>query len=270
MDISFVILTWNSDKFIQKCLETLIASIQTTKLKIEVFIVDNGSNDNSVNLINELQRNSPNIIKPIFLEKNTGTTFSRNLAFKKAKGKYVCCLDSDMEISSKVISTLIETLEQNKQAGLVVPKLLYPSGQLQKSTDAFPTIFNKVYRYFFLKLIESNEHKKEEDTPQQLNKPLEVHYAISAMWLFRRELLDKIGFLDEKIFYAPEDVDYCLRIWKSGYKILYVPYVSCIHHCQEISRGFKFNQATISHIKGLFYYFIKHRYFFISPKYVTK
>lgn len=269
MDISFVILTWNSEQFIQKCLETLATSLQSTKLQFEVFIVDNGSKDNSVKLINELQRQSPNIITPIFLEKNTGTTFSRNLAFKKATGKYLCCLDSDMEVSSDVIPTLIQTLEDNKHAGLVVPKLLYPSGQLQKSTDAFPTIFNKIYRYFFLKLIESNEHKKSMAT-QQLNEAFEVDYAISAMWLFRRELIDKIGLLDEKIFYAPEDVDYCLRIWKAGYKIMYVPSISCIHHCQEISRGFKFNQATISHIKGLFYYFIKHRYFFISPKYVVK
>ena len=269
MDITFVILTWNSDKFIQKCLETLFSSLQTTNLEFEIFIVDNGSKDNSINLINEFHLQYPSIIKPIFLEKNTGTTYSRNLALKRSTGKYVCCMDSDMEVSPNVIPKLIQTLEQNQHTGLVVPKLLYESGQLQKSTDAFPTVFNKLYRYFFLKLIESNEHKKS-SVSHQIKEPFEVDYAISAMWVFRRELLDKIGFLDEKIFYAPEDVDYCLRIWKAGYKILYDPSISCIHHCQEISRGFKFNQATISHIKGLLYYFKKHRYFFISPKYAVK
>lgn len=75
-------------------------------------------------------------------------------------------------------------------------------------------------------------------------------------------VVDKVGLLDENIFYAPEDVDYCLRIWKSGFKIIYDPQVSAVHHAQEISRGFTFNKATVEHIKGLFYYFRKHRCFF--------
>jgi GT2 family glycosyltransferase len=269
VDVTFIILTWNSEKFIHKCLKTLIASLQATNLEFEVFVVDNGSKDNTVNLINEFYSQYPDSINPIFLEKNTGTTYSRNLALKQAKGKYICCLDSDMEVNPGVIQKLIKTLQSNQQIGLVVPKLVYPTGQLQKSTDIFPTVFNKIYRYFFLKRIEFNEHRKSRSLIQ-ITEPFEVDYAISAMWVFKRELLDKIGLLDEKIFYAPEDVDYCLRIWKAGYKILYDPSVSCIHHCQEISRGFKFNQATINHIKGLLYYFKKHRYFFVNPKYALK
>ena len=69
----------------------------------------------------------------------------------------------------------------------------------------------------------------------------------------------------EKIFYAPEDVDYCLRIWKNGLGILFVPAITVIHNAQEISRGFKLNKATIEHIKGLGYLFWKHRYFLKKP-----
>src|SRR5690606_21095374 len=85
-------------------------------------------------------------------------------------------------------------------------------------------------------------------------------YAISAFWLFRRRLLDEVGYLDERIFYSPEDVDYCLRVWEAGYKVVYDPRVHAIHDAQEISRGFRMARFTWSHIGGLLYLFRKHRY----------
>jgi len=101
----------------------------------------------------------------------------------------------------------------------------------------------------------------------QSNSITDVDYAISAFWLFHRSLLDKVGLLDEKIFYAPEDVDFCLRIWKAGLRIVYQPSVSVIHHTQEISRGWKLNSAKINHLKGLVYFFVKHRYLFTPPQF---
>jgi len=92
-----------------------------------------------------------------------------------------------------------------------------------------------------------------------------VDYAISAVWVIKKEVLKIVGLLDENIFYSPEDVDYCLRLWKAGYKIIYEPRVPVIHHTQEISRGFKLNSAMLNHIKGLIYYFRKHGYFLRRP-----
>ena len=80
--------------------------------------------------------------------------------------------------------------------------------------------------------------------------------------MFPKEVLNEVGLLDEKIFYSPEDVDYCIRVWKKGYTIDYFPDVKMIHDAQEISRGkaFKINFFTLSHLKGLIYLFLKHRY----------
>jgi GT2 family glycosyltransferase len=261
MDISFVLLTWNSEKYIERCLESLLADIRGRGMSYEIFIVDNGSTDNTASVLKMFQSRYPDRIKLICLNRNTGTTYSRNLALKQASGKYIVIMDSDVELIHKgTLSDLIKLLEMDEHFGLAAPRLLYPSGSLQKSTDIFPTVFTKIFRYFFLKLIE----KRESRLPQKI-QPYPVDYAISAVWVIKKDVMKTVGLLDENIFYSPEDVDYCLRLWKSGYKIIYEPRVPVIHHTQEISRGFKLNSAMLNHIKGLIYYFRKHGYFLKRP-----
>lgn len=260
--LSFIILTWNSQKHISMCLSSIMKSLDTGRFIIDIYIIDNGSTDASVSIINNFKTKYPEIINPIFLEKNTGTTYSRNLALKRATGDYIVIMDSDVEINERTIDELLGTFIDDQNIGMVVPKLVYGNGNLQKSTDNFPTIWRKLYRYFFLKQLEEKENRDPIDTNTKT-----VDYAISAFWMLKRKIVDDVGLLDENIFYAPEDVDYCLRVWKNGYKILYYPGAYAIHYAQEISRGFRLNKATIEHIKGLLYYFKKHRYFFIKPSF---
>ena len=226
----------------------------------EIIIVDNGSTDGTKTTLEILERNHPTHVKPVYLEKNTGTTYPRNIALKQAEGKYLAVLDSDVEVPLGIFELLISKLKEDSSLGLIAPKLVYPSGSLQKSIDQFPTLFTKLKRLFFLKQIE-----KAEETELKNDIARDVDYAISAFWLFPRKILQEVGYLDEKIFYAPEDVDYCLRIWQHNYRILYEPSVAAIHYAQEISRGFKINQMMIEHIKGLMYYYKKHHHFFTRP-----
>ena len=263
MDVSFILLTWNSEKYIVKCLESLLANIKG--MSYEIFIVDNGSTDNSVSLLRMFQDRHPELIRLICLDRNTGTTYSRNIALRQVSGRYIVIMDSDVElIHSETISDLIKLLEMNEHFGLAAPRLLHSDGSLQKSTDVFPTLLTKILRYFFLRLIE----KKETALPQKI-QPYHVDYAISAVWVIKNDVLKTVGLLDENIFYAPEDVDYCLRLWKAGYQIIYEPRVSAIHRTQEISRGLKLNLSVLYHIKGLIYYFRKHGYFLKRPSRLT-
>jgi GT2 family glycosyltransferase len=172
-------------------------------------------------------------------------------------------MDSDVELAGGVVDAFVPLLAQDHDLGIVVPRILYPSGTWQKSYDRFPTLADKIHRYFRLRKIEEREALQ----TGKCTQPFYVDYAISAFWLMRRDLLQTVGFLDERIFYSPEDVDFCLRVWKSGFRILYVPSVSVVHHTQEISRGLKLNRAKLSHIKGLGYYFLKHRYFLRRPEF---
>jgi len=260
MEFSFIILTWNSEKYIDACIESIIADCRSLKSSIEIFIVDNGSSDSTPARIRQLEKSYPGKIHPIFLKENLGTTRSRNLALKKALGRYIVVLDSDIRLLPGILSELRKSLQEDANLGLVAPRLVYPNGHHQKSVDMFPSIFHKIKRLLWLKKME-----RIESIGRRMTKPIKVDYAISAVWMLPRTTIERIGLLDENFFYSPEDVDYCLRIWKVGLSILYNPTVTAIHHTQELSRKFTFNGAFISHVTGLFYYFFKHRYIFKKP-----
>ena len=266
LDLSFVILTWNSERYLERCLSSIDEALANTNLSYEILVLDNGSSDGTPGLLSRQAKKNLGRLLPYYEQSNTGTTRSRNRLFAAARGDYLCVMDSDVELASGVIDTLLPYLARESKLGIVVPRIVYPSGAWQKSYDRFPTLVDKVNRFFRLRQIEEWEARQIGNSTQ----PLFVDYAISAFWLMRRDLLQIIGLLDERIFYAPEDVDYCLRVWKAGFRILYVPAVSVVHHTQEISRGLKINRAKLSHVKGLCYFFIKHGYLFHRPDFTER
>ncbi len=263
MDLSFVALTWNSERYLERFLSSIDSALDGTGISYEILVLDNGSRDATARMLSVFAEGSGGRLRPIFEQTNTGTTRSRNRLFGLATGEYLCVIDSDVELEGGVIETLLARLAEDKDLGIVVPRINYPSGAWQKSYDRFPTCIDKVNRFFRLRQIESDEGLRVGDR----REPFVIDYAISAFWLLRSSLLERVGKLDEHIFYAPEDVDFCLRVWKSGFRILYDPSVSVIHHTQEISRGMKINMAKLSHIKGLAYYFLKHRYWLRRPEF---
>jgi GT2 family glycosyltransferase len=262
VDLSFLILTWNSKSYIQACLASIENALAGGALTYEILVLDNGSSDGTPELLARLAAESGGRLIPHYETTNTGTTRSRNRLIRAASGRYLCVMDSDVEIRPGVLETLVPMLTADPTIGIVVPRILYPSGRWQKSFDRFPTIIDKANRFLRLRAIEAREATQSESFQQRA-----VDYAISAFWLMRREVSARVGHLDERIFYAPEDVDFCLRVWKAGLTILYVPSVSVVHHTQELSRGFKINRAKIAHLKGLAYYFCKHRYLLNRPRF---
>jgi GT2 family glycosyltransferase len=256
MRISAVILSFNSARYLERCLTALIAALQAGPGPDEIFVVENGSQDGSVAILQRFEQSHPGLVHGIYNAQNLGTTASRNQALRRASGRYVLIMDSDVEVPPGTIDRLVERLQADPGIGLVVPRLLYPSGNLQMSTDVFPTLTRKLQRFLALRAMERAMPDPDADRLH------EVDYAISAFWLLPAGVVREVGLLDEAIFYSPEDVDYCLRIWSAGYRIVYDPSVQAVHDTQELSRGFKLSRFTFSHAAGLLYLFRKHRYMF--------
>jgi GT2 family glycosyltransferase len=255
VQVSYVVLTCNSVRYVEACIRSLVRARtrKPSEPPDEVWVVDNGSTDGTRERLLHLAQDAPEL-RVIPLEKNCGTTVSRNLALKQTTGRYVAVVDSDVEVPAGAVDTLLTHLAGDSTCGIIVPRLEYPDRRRQLSADRFPTLQHKFRRYGWLKQMERKLADPLYPTPYP------VDYAISAFWLMRRELLSSVGLLDERIFYAPEDVDYCIRVWKAGFQILYDPAVCVIHDAREISRGIVPTRATFSHAAGLAYLFWKHRY----------
>ena len=261
MKISAVILTWNSARYIERCLRSLIEDAHRADLAIEVFVVDGGSTDGTLEILSRLAQETAEL-QVIELGRNLGTTVSRNIALKRARGNYLLLSDSDTEILPGALKTLWKALEENHRAGIASPRLLYSDGSVQPSCKRFPTALNKICKFLPLSWLQELGEKVEFYPSRIYLKAFKdivrVDHCISACWLVRREVFETVGLLDERIFYAPEDVDYCLRMWLAGWEVLYVPTAEVIHYTQRRSR--KSLQMAWVHAKGLIYYFAKHKY----------
>lgn len=273
--IAFVILTWNSKDYLSDCLMSVLA-LQAKDLKIH--IVDNGSRDGTCALLKEFQTSEPDRIDVIYLEENEGTTKSRNRILKEisADTRWICILDSDTVINEASMEELITALIARPRAMIAAPRMWRNGNEEELSCKHFPTLSGKIQKGIPLRFFEERGLRRESypffpDPAKTGNPPVsndravyEVDYAISACWMMRREVIDAVGLLDEKYFYAPEDADYCAMIWEKGYEVLFASGSSIYHNSQRLSHRKLISAVNLAHLKGLLYYFQKHRYLFSS------
>ena len=221
--ISFVILTWNSEKVIADCLESLCGLHEQT---VEIILVDNGSKDKTLDSIKAFLSENPCItMKTIQLEKNYGTTVSRNLGIQiiSEDTNYVCILDSDTVINQEAMTELISVLKENEKNAIAGPHMVNLAGEEQVTAKKIPTAMLKIKKAVPIRSIQKKGEEQEKYDFSEAKRSYPVGYLISACWMMPRELIKKIGPLDENIFYSPEDVEYCVRAWKMGYRVLYCP-----------------------------------------------
>ncbi|MBI5408112.1 MAG: glycosyltransferase [Nitrospirae bacterium] len=263
--ISFVILSFNSYRYLRRCFDSIIAKCGEEGLHYEIIVIDNGSADESKSIIASYKERYPHKLLPIFLPENMGTTYPRNLGLKKSQGEYICILDSDTELLDGSIRNVLGILKDRSDVGLVAPRLLLDDGVIQNSVKKFPTFWHKIIKLpnAVFKINTPNVDFYS-DFPFKAETP--VDSAISACWIFRSELLSEIGYLDEKLFYSPEDMEFCMRVRKSSKSIIYYPFLEILHHTQQISHNAPFSKISLSHFMGLLYYFRKHGGWFSTRK----
>ncbi len=268
--ISFVILTWNSEKVIGPC---LVSILTLTEQKYEIILVDNGSTDKTLETINAFLSENPEVtLKTIELEKNYGTTISRNLGIQQISGdsNYVCILDSDTIINQEAMTELISALKENDKNAIAGPHMVNLAGEEQVTAKKIPTAMLKIKKAIPIRSIQIKGERQEKYDFSDGKRNYPAGYLISACWMIRREAMEKIGPLDENIFYSPEDVEYCVRAWEKGYRVLYCPNAHIIHATQRISKKKLFSKHNWEHIKGLIYFFRKYNLFGNTEKIICK
>ena len=267
MEIAFIILAWNSSDYIERCINSYSRAAMDEEIRALFIIVDNGSSDQTVSIIEDTLFPSLNEYcsgKIIKLPGNYGTTISRNLAIKASETPFIVICDSDTCFLQGSLRDAMRYLDDNPKAGILAPRMFYEDLTVQNSVKLFPTGLNKLLKIFEALLGRTDRSDHYQDFPWDYIRPVDT--AISAFWMFKRSLLTTVGLLDEKIFYSPEDIDFCLRVWESGKNVIYYTNLSIEHKCQRLTHKKPLNKLALSHLAGLIYYFNKHGYFWSRSK----
>lgn len=249
MHISIVVLTCNQRELTLRCLRSLAGIIADKDC--EVILVDNGSGDGTTE---EVNRRFPTV-RTIPLPENKGVAAGRNIGLRAAKGDYLMILDNDTIADRPTILALADYLRRHPEVGLVAPRLVSPTGEVQASFKRFPGLGVKI----------GNVMRGAKHTSVSRKIPtrdMEPFYLIGAAQMFSRDVYEMAGPLDENIFYGPEDADFCMSVRSVWKKIVYIPSLTIIHDWQRATTGRVLSPAGRRHIAGLLYFYAKHRRLF--------
>lgn len=253
MDLSIIIVSWNAKAYLEECLQSLL---DTPPLRcMEIIVVDNASTDGSPEMV---ESNYPQV-KLIRSGENLGFARANNLAVRESRGKYISLVNSDVKVLPGCLDRLADYLDQNPAVGNAGPRVLNPDLTMQSTCRRFPGIWNNLCTAtglataFRKNRFFSGEHMF--FFPH--DRVLEVDVLVGCFWMMRREAVNQVGLLDESFFMYGEDVDWCRRCWKTGWKVMFVPTGVAIHHRGGSSASQPVSLA-VTQQTSIFHYWWKH------------
>ena len=218
-DLSIVIINWNTKALLKDCLESIYKN--THNISFEIIVVDNASNDGSVEMIDQDYKN----IVLIKNKTNIGFAKANNLAFKSIEGRYVLLLNSDTLVLPDAFENTIKYMDSNDNVGIITPKILNRDGSIQHPCYIkAPSLLTEIYYNFKIDKIFKNF-----DTTPADDTIREIIHATGAALFIRTTALKQVGDLDERMIFTLEDADICIRVLHAGWKNVYFPNSQIIH-----------------------------------------
>ena len=241
--VSIIVVNYNGRRFLKDCFSSLL-NLNYPKNKLEIIMVDNGSQDGSVTYVRRYFRK----VKIIKNKKNNYAQ-ANNLGILRSKGEFIALVNNDTKADKNWLIPLVRLAKKDKRIGAVGSKILLPDGRLQ-------SFGQKDYYDFFWGDRGLGDRA---DSPEY-NVVVEVEGLCGAAVLFRRECFEDVGLLDEDFNMVYEDVDIGLRCRKKGWKLFICP-DSIIYH--------KFH-GSINRGGGISYWVRRNRLLFIAKHWPEK
>ncbi len=260
-EVTIVIVNYNTRQELHRCLE----SIENTPpaFSYQIVVVDNRSLDGSVDMV---RKHFPQV-ELIENQCNIGLVRACNLAFRHVSSPFVALLDSDTLIEAGSLDRLYGFLVSHPQAGVVAPRVLNPDGTVQRTARSFPSAVNALFgrQSLLTRLFPDNRWSRNYLQAQNLDgsSPYQVDWVAFACMLFRTEVLNQVGPLDEDYFVYWSDADFCKKVSSRGYEIYCIPEAKIIH-VEQNRRGRKRSPGSIIDFhRGSYLFYRKH--FAVSP-----
>jgi len=261
-DLSIIIVSFNTEKLTRECLESVVK--HTRGITYEFLVMDNASYDGSIEMLQDLSQKLP--LKLIANADNIGFGAANNQGMKEAKGRYLLLLNPDTFIKDNVLGEMIKWMDENPKVGISSCALKNKDGSLQGTGGYFPNLFRVFAWMFFLedipylsKLIRPY-HPMHPNSPfykgeEFFKKSQERDWLTGAYLLFRKEVLDDVGYFDRNYFMYVEEVDYAYRAKKKGWQVWFLPRWSITHYGGASGTS---EFATLSEYKSLKVFYKKH------------
>jgi GT2 family glycosyltransferase len=247
--VSIILVNFNGEDVLFDCLSSLEKFVP--KHNSEIIVVDNNSQDNSINII---ERKFPDV-RLIKLPQNLGFGTGNNAGAKEAKGDFLFLLNTDTIVTSDFLPHLLELMSLNSDVGIIGPKLVFPDGKFQVSFSPEISFTGEIRA----KKMHKNSYN--ENKLHLIEKDFQsikvVDIVVGAAFFIRKDLFALLGGFDEKFFMYFEESDLCKRVRDKGYKILYTPHISIIHlrgHSVKKSS----DRMSLEYRKSQIYYYHKH------------
>jgi GT2 family glycosyltransferase len=248
LDLSIIILNYNGLFWLKKLLPTIDKHyLKHSKYKVEVVVVDNDSQDDSVNFL----KKNFQWVTVLQSGHNGGFAFGNNVALRQTQARYVMLLNSDTEFlaGKSSLDILIDYLDKNRQVAVVGPRLELSNGQLD------PASHRGAFTYFvgLEKLFPKNKFFAQYHLGHlNLDQIHQVDAISGAAMMVKQSAIKKVGLLDENFFMYGEDLDWCRRFRDANYQVIFYPQVTIIHH--KYKSGIKsVNKKTAKKTNSFFY-----------------
>lgn len=242
MKLSIIIVNYNVSPFLEQALHSVYKALNG--IEGEVFVVDNNSVDDSLQMLRE---KFPQV-KVIANKENVGFAKANNQAIAIAEGEYVLLLNPDTIVEEDTFAKCIRFMDDTPDAGGLGVKMVNGRGEfLPESKRGIPFPSTAFYKLFGLSKLFPNSHKMGAYHLTYLD-PNEIHSVevlSGAFMLMRKSVLLEVGFLDEEYFMYGEDIDLSYRILKGGYKNYYFPETRIIHYKGESTKKESLNYVYV-------------------------
>jgi GT2 family glycosyltransferase len=257
VDLSIIIINWNSAELLNTCLESIEKWV--VGVSWEAIVVDNCSDNSDIRLCQEVLVLRYPWAKFIFNEENIGFAKANNQALKLCQGKKVLLLNPDTCFVGPGLSELLSITDQPK-VGMVACKLLNADLSTQLSCFYYPLPVRVFATSLFLhKILSEKYRRKIVFVPGDLEHTQNPDWVLGAFMLVTREVLEHLGGFDESIFMYGEDMELCFRVRLLGLRIVYIPDFAVIHYGGCSGRKAWTNaKREILVYKAIFYFYRKH------------
>lgn len=260
MDLSIIIVNYCTYTLTKQTIESVINKDHS--FSYIIYLVDNGSRDDSLRKLQGCfaKEESEGLIKFIRNSENKGFAYANNMALKLVKSKYILLLNSDTVVVNDCLNKCMEYMEGHDDVGALGCKVVLPDGTLDKACKrSFPYVSTSFYRMTGLSRLfpKSRRFGRYNLTYLDDDETYEVDSIVGAFMLVRGDVKSKVGLLDEQFFMYGEDIDWCFRIKKAHWKVIYYPEAKIIHYKGTSSKRDR-TKLTIEFYRSMYIFYNKH------------